>query len=87
MISRINEKQTIVEFGHGTVSMNPIVSKAAGIIDLGHCKKRAIGSELGENIKVKAQIRLRFSNTESIDALITKLQDIKELMTEEASNG
>lgn len=87
MIERLNPKQTIVHFGKGTVSMKPIVGKHAGIIDLGQCNKRKIGSEIPDIIKVKAQVRLRFQNTESIDALITKLEDIKSLMIEEASNG
>lgn len=73
----------VARFGRGTVSMTPYEPVPGfHILDLSTCEKSPIGTDTLGDSKVTEypKIRLRFDNIESITALMSKLQDIKELM-------
>lgn len=89
MIRSIPNLYTAV-FGLGTVCISPNINeKFSGYLDLMQCKKAPIGSEIiltKTNIRLRPKIRLSFQTTESIDALVSKLQDLKAEMLERTSN-
>lgn len=82
----------VARFGYGTVCVDPNFEDGIGEIYLMTLPKPAkIGTEYLEDLtKVSThgpKIKLRFDKVESIDVLITKLQDIKDLMLEGQANG
>ncbi len=85
MIRSIPNLYTAV-FGLGTICISPDYNeKFSGYLDLMQCKKAPVGSDFTPtktNIRLRPKIRLSFKTTESIDALVSKLQDLKEEMLE-----
>ncbi len=77
------------KLGHGTIAITakPTISNKV-YIDIQACPKSKIGEDLPVATKVDSSLimRLAFSNVESIDALIVKLQDAKSYMLEHSEN-
>ena len=65
-----------LEFGTGDIRMTGALSNNIGAL----CCITQPPHEIGEKVPVQAEVILTFSRTESIDALIAELQDVKAMM-------
>lgn len=78
-----NGNGVFVRFGRGTVRIKPGVTiDGVGVIGLATCEKTKIGEEPSSSEVSGPMSILRFTNEESIDVLIQKLEALKELMVE-----
>lgn len=73
---------TMVQFGHGTVSVKPYALKTryGGQIEMMNCSPSKIGSDPRSLNQGSHKVVLDFSNVESLDVVIEKLQTLRELM-------
>lgn len=76
----------VARFGQGTVKIKPYTLKTrfGGQVELTTCKKTATGADPGESVRNSNKIVLDFSTLESLDAVIKKLQDLREDMENDA---
>lgn len=72
------------KFGKGTVRIQPYILKLryGGQLQLSCCDKTKLGEEPPVSKKKTPKIILDFSTIESLDVMIEKLQDLREMMTD-----
>lgn len=89
MIQKLkNGKGAVARFGNGTVRIKPyaLVQRFGGQLELTTCEKKAVGtSPVSRNAIVEDtnKIVLDFGTMASLDQLIEKLNDLRDLIKEE----
>lgn len=88
MIQKLN-KGTSAKFGNGTVRIRPytLKTKFGGVVELTHIRKVKDLSKVTVNdvIPESNKIMLSFDSVESLDTLISHLQDLRQDMENEST--
>lgn len=75
-----NGKGAVARFGNGTVKVKAytLQTRFGGQVELTTCSKTPIGEEPSSSKGTPNKVVLDFSNLESLDVVIEKLQDLRE---------
>lgn len=73
---------TMVRFGDGTVRIRQylVKSRPVGQVELTSCRPTPLGEQPPHGYCGGPKVVLEFSNKESVDVLIDRLKDLKELL-------